>query len=544
MGRGITCEKRDPSPRNFQKKFEWTAIRVTLQPHMKRQLQDRRFGRRKPLVKSARTPARPQMMDLFVSNELKDIELHAAAVKAMIPVPVPEQPRAEKPFSTRKLDGRKPSMMARWRAVPAMILLNLMVLEGGSWAAYWMLTGEPFTFASARAEQSDIAATGETERAKLAGSGEGKIEQFVAHPYLGYLREDGDPNAVPGQDFILGKKPFVTVPAKNEIIVGIFGGSVAEQFSRYGSGALRTILARDSRFANKNVTIFTAAVGGYKQPQQLMALNYYLTLGQHFDVIINIDGFNEIAGPPTANGPKGVNPSFPSGWFHIADRLPDTAMLSMVGAVTNAKERRKGWAQTMLESPYLAHSVTAQFIWKGFDRHLNAGVTRAELALMQAPPSLAKKESKQGLPYLYGDDTKLAADLAGYWERSSLMMHELASAQGIPYLHFLQPNQYVPGSKPFSAEERSIAFNTDSPYRRWVPLAYPLLKESGKRLQAQGVNFRDLSTLFTGVRETVYKDDCCHMNMAGNEMIGAVVAPTILTALPKVPVTSTAMRVK
>ncbi len=123
-------------------------------------------------------------------------------------------------------------------------------------------------------------------------------------------------------------------------------------------------------------------------------------------------------------------------------------------------------------------------------------------------------------------------------------MHELSSAHGIPYLHFLQPNQYLPGSKPFSAEERSIAFNSDSPYRRWVPLAYPLLRQAGQRLAARGVDFKDLSSLFAGVTKTVYKDDCCHMNAQGNAFISEVVGKQILSATPRMPGTSTAMKVR
>ena len=38
---------------------------------------------------------------------------------------------------------------------------------------------------------------------------------------------------------------------------------------------------------------------GYKQPQQLMAYNYLLSLGAEFDAVINIDGYNVIT---TANG--------------------------------------------------------------------------------------------------------------------------------------------------------------------------------------------------------------------------------------------------
>jgi len=34
---------------------------------------------------------------------------------------------------------------------------------------------------------------------------------------------------------------------------------------------------------------------GYKQPQQLLVLSYFLSIGQPFDMVMNIDGFNEVA---------------------------------------------------------------------------------------------------------------------------------------------------------------------------------------------------------------------------------------------------------
>lgn len=43
------------------------------------------------------------------------------------------------------------------------------------------------------------------------------------------------------------------------------------------------------------MTVLNLGQGGWKQPQQLLALNYFLSLGQRFDVIVNLDGFNEIA---------------------------------------------------------------------------------------------------------------------------------------------------------------------------------------------------------------------------------------------------------
>jgi hypothetical protein len=35
--------------------------------------------------------------------------------------------------------------------------------------------------------------------------------------------------------------------------------------------------------AHKEVTVLNFAQGGFKQPQQLQALNFFLTLGQRFD---------------------------------------------------------------------------------------------------------------------------------------------------------------------------------------------------------------------------------------------------------------------
>ena len=64
------------------------------------------------------------------------------------------------------------------------------------------------------------------------------------------------------------------------------------------------------------------------------------------------------------------------------------------------------------------------------------------------------------------------------WERSSLAMSRLAEASGLAYLHVLQPNQYVLGSKPLSREERALLDPTD-PWARAARSGYPRLIERG-----------------------------------------------------------------
>src|SRR4030095_13628597 len=50
---------------------------------------------------------------------------------------------------------------------------------------------------------------------------------------------------------------------------------------------------------------------GYKQPQQLLVLSYFLSIGQTFDLVLNIDGFNEVA-LGSLNNERGLDISMPS----------------------------------------------------------------------------------------------------------------------------------------------------------------------------------------------------------------------------------------
>lgn len=447
------------------------------------------------------------------------------------PVSMPPRKQIDRPSSTRLFP-----------TIFILALLCALTLEAGSAVAFAILTGTPLSYAETHATQALIAGGAKTvDTSALTGGGEGKMTQFMVNPYTGYVRKGDDPNAVPGQDIVLGKKPVITAPSADTAIVGIFGGSVAEQFSAVGSGALKRLLGGDPRFSGKKLEIVTAAMAGYKQPQQLLALNYLLSLGQRFDMIVNIDGFNEIAGPTTANMPKNVSPYFPTGWYHLADRLPDTAMLEKIGSIAVWKEKRKALAHTMLGNPVLRWSATAQFLWKGMDGMMAARESEARIALAKASATEDDATLDRGLPYAYTSDQQLIKDLVANWERSSALMQELASARGIPYLHFLQPNQYVAGSKRFTGQEVKVAVNQYSPYKPWVERGYPLLADAGKRLREQGVDFHDLSAIFKSVPVTVYNDDCCHMNREGNDLMAQAVA-TAVANMPLHPAGTFAVR--
>ena len=78
-------------------------------------------------------------------------------------------------------------------------------------------------------------------------------------------------------------------------------------------------------------------------------------------------------------------------------------------------------------------------------------------------------------------------------------MQALCDLNGIRYAHYLQPNQYLPGSKGLNSEELQNAYDAESPYRAVVEEGYPLLRQAGRELEAAGVDFHDLSLIFEGL---------------------------------------------
>ena len=125
------------------------------------------------------------------------------------------------------------------------------------------------------------------------------------------------------------------------------------------------------------------------------------------------------------------------------------------------------------------------------------------------------------------------AAMADSWARCSGEMDGLCRANGILYLHALQPNQYVPGSKPLSRVEKETAWyeGNDYAYKIAAQQGYPDLVRDGRNLRNSGEHFLDLTLLFKDVAETLYEDNCCHVNKRGNDLIAARLAAEIASLL-------------
>jgi hypothetical protein len=231
----------------------------------------------------------------------------------------------------------------------------------------------------------------------------------------------------------------------------------------------------------------------------------------------------------TDNLNKGVFPFYPRGWNVWMSDL-DPELMPKMGEVMLLRQRRVDLATAFAEPPW-AYSFTAGLLWTRLDRWSAGRVARAEVGLLEAPGSASKSYRATGPQRRYQNQAEMYRDLARFWMRCSQLMHSLAEANGVSYLHFLQPNQYVRGSKPMGREERRVALAARHPYRRPVLMGYPKLLRRGEELRAMGVRFHDLTPLFSDVREPLYIDTCCHVNEKGNQLIADAIARAVIAAL-------------
>ena len=351
------------------------------------------------------------------------------------------------------------------------------------------------------------------------------------HPYFGYVYTPPKPGDPPGriavnQDGFLDDQPSVRKRAPGTVLVGIFGGSVAGQLGTFFSDRLRSELAtKVHEFAGREIEFIKLGMPGYHQPQQVQQLTYILSQGGEFDLVLNLDGFNEVAVPAALNEPFGANPLFPMNWAMVALDVPDLEVRRHIGAATYLHEHRREVAARFENSPRRL-SVLGTLIWKLQDNRIAASRARHELAL--------REFQAEEIPYFIRGPERwhqqpegLVPACVRLWQRASLQMHAICEAAGIRYVHMLQPNQYLPGSKRLTREEREKAFDPTGPYKPVVEEGYPLMRDAAAELVAAGVEFHDLSLLYENVGETVYADNCCHYNRRGNDLLCAAIAEAI-----------------
>jgi hypothetical protein len=423
------------------------------------------------------------------------------------------------------------------------LLVLVVLLESTSVAVYFFKTGE-FFYTRNRARTSLTRAQFETNGTH---GGSNPMLAYQLHPYFGFVSAHGySERAYPGSPFTLSLRannfgflcpyefPFKKTN-QNQFVIGIFGGSVATFYSFYEleNHVLMKALQRLPRFRNKEIIVLNFAAGSYKQPQQLLVLNYFLSIGQELDLAINIDGFNDVLFS-YLNNKFGVEMSMPNS--HVAMPLIDLANkelppdeLTLALEILELKTQlRDGLAK--LENCRMATCYSLRWLWLQylFNQYQKKTMAFNELKRNGSGSDSLIHVNRVEKPLA---DPEAYEQLAGLWANSSLAMKQLLSARGIPYFHFIQPNQYYPTKRHFIDEEKKIAFGEGNAGKEVVPLGYASLLARLSSLQQAGVKVFNEANVFDDANDMVYIDNCCHYTQNGNSIFAAHLAQTITTQL-------------
>jgi hypothetical protein len=368
-----------------------------------------------------------------------------------------------------------------------------------------------------------------------AGGGSGdevtEFPRWVVHPYYGFIANPANPGVnklgFPGRD------DQIQAGNPDKLVVAVVGGSVALRFVAAVGDLLEAGLKSLPDFRDKEVVLLNLGNGAFKQPQGLITLNDILSRGGHIDLVIALDGFNEIALPEAhGNLGDGISPFYPQHWRQLAESQLFPGQLGALAKLQYASAIRVMLAENFAR-PIVRYLMTANLIWRVADEQLQNAAARYRNVLDHPPPVDAKtrltsdQRAFLGPATEYRNRRELYLDIARQWGRSSVLMNDLIAAQGGRYFHFLQPNQYLSGSKPIGEQEKKIAINPASPYRKPVEIGYPYLRAMGASLRRAGVWFEDLTGLFAGESEPIYVDDCCHVNKAGSVLLARAIVTAI-----------------
>jgi hypothetical protein len=320
------------------------------------------------------------------------------------------------------------------------------------------------------------------------------VQPHILHPFLGFVRNpelkehefNGRIVREPLNDYgFWGPNPLAANP-DDEYVIAILGGSVATEFYLTGREFLTAQLRSKGLLEERDVRFVSIALGGMKQPQQLLALSYFLALGASFDAVINLDGFNEMVLSLAENSASGVNPFYPRNWRLYATKSLSPTAVVLSGEIAVIKKRLAYWSRLTGRFP-IRESHVALALWQQYHRRMTARQQALEDEIRAHYPidsEITAQES--GPPYSPTTGTVVYSDLAGVWRNSSEQLYALCKANGIDYYHFLHPNQYYKGTRTLTEWERENVVVGMSPYQEHAEAGFEHFRIAGQLLKASG----------------------------------------------------------
>jgi len=360
------------------------------------------------------------------------------------------------------------------------------------------------------------------------------VSGLIPHPYVGFVKDPGK-NANINEYGWHGQTP-ITKKRPDTVVVAIFGGSVAENTFLASADTLKNELQNSPVFSRKKIEIVSTALGGYKQPQQALALEYMLAQGAEYDIVLNIDGFNEITLPGADNYWQKVAPIFPRSWNWYAQTLLNSKTVYAIVPLYVYQDVRIALARFVASLPFY-HLQSAVWYWNTIDTQLDHLSALQTAKLQNMAMSNTTYQTTGPVSELLPD--QLMEYSVDVWKRSSMQMASLVSANHSVYVHVLQPTAYFRGSKQLTDGEKKRAFideiiadddtRLQLSFRQLAALGYPKLVQTGHDELASNEYFVDATQIFSGQQEDIYTD-MCHYNQIGMNLFTTFLSKNIVAA--------------
>ncbi len=415
----------------------------------------------------------------------------------------------------------------RWLVVLAALVAGCFVAELGY---RWRRTQQrrPYDRAAvARALASlageytaPIERTDGREIVESARPGGPEGNHIVLHPYLGF-------DVARESEFLEDVQACgAREDSPNRFDVLVLGGSVAQVLAEQECHVLLDALHTVPRLSGVPIAVHSYARGGFKEPQQLIALAYLFSRGFDCDLVVVVDGFNEVA-LGNYNAQHDSSPLFPSlrHWAYLTGTgLADPACVDVLVELRTAQKRTERLARLAQHLGCDASAVLGDIVLGALEP------MRSRTVALQERFASAMKLDARTSPTLHGRafPADVAARFDGIvanWAQSSISIDAMCRARGIAFLHVLQPNLHDEGSKPLTAEER----RTGTAWPAWIEGAregYPRLRAHGAALREKGIHFVDCSMIFRDVTQSLYYD-AGHFNEAGNVLLARAIAAAL-----------------
>jgi hypothetical protein len=258
-------------------------------------------------------------------------------------------------------------------------------------------------------------------------------------------------------------------------------------------------------------------------------------------VIVNIDGFNEVA-LGYHNLLSGIDYSLPSAHVLLPlVRMADvSAQYDYLVAMVKAMRSHRLLMECEFKKNLAKYTITHQ-LYSACSTWANRGLLNANAQLESY--GLAHREDVKDGESIYTlnfrdrgpADRVFFTAIADQWANSSVLMSKIAQSNNAGYVHIIQPNQHYSRHR-FDDHEKAVAFKIaqDDAFVVGARHGYPALLNAMSKVMRGGLNVHSAIDIFDNIEEHVYADECCHYNARGESLLADFVAVKIIEELCRV----------